>query len=303
MSDAAENKRATATSEPSQKNDPIRGALWMLGATTCFAAMAVCIRLLAGKQTAFDITFWRSVFGTLVMLPFMLRGLKAGMFKTRKLPLMGLRAIFTYIAMASYFYAITAINIVDAVALNATIPLWTILLVVLFLPERVGPRRWVATAVGFVGAMVILRPGFQEIGVASVLALGSAFFYAAAGIVVKILSRTEPTARVVFYMNLFLVLIAAIPWAVTWNPPQDWESIVLLVGIGIAGTLAHVCVTNAMSVADASFCAPFDFWRLVLVVFAGWLIFNDPGSLWTWIGGVIVFASAAYVTRREAAAK
>lgn len=298
MSGATEDEALQA-----QKNDPVRGALWMLGATTCFAAMAIFIRMLSGKQTAFDITFWRSVFGTLVMLPFMLRGMKEGMFRTKKLPLMGLRAIFTYIAMATYFYAISAINIVDAVALNATIPLWTILLVVLFLPEKVGPRRWAATAVGFAGAMIILRPGFQEIGVASLLALGSAFFYAAAGIVVKVLSRTEPTARVVFYMNLFLVVIAAIPWAVTWNPPQDWESVLLLIGIGIAGTLAHVCVTIAFRHADASFCAPFDFWRLVLVVFAGWLIFDDPGSVWTWIGGIIVFASAAYVTRREAAAK
>jgi len=288
---------------PVQGNDPVRGAVWMVAATTCFALMAIFIRMLAGKQTAFDITFWRSVFGTLVMLPFMLRGLKEGMFRTRKMPLMSLRAIFTYVAMASYFYAIAEINIVDAVALNATIPLWTILLVVLFLPEKVGPRRWVGTAIGFAGAMVILRPGFQEIGIASLLALGSAFFYAAAGITVKILSRTEPTARIVFYMNLLLVVIAAVPWALSWNPPQDWESVILLVAIGIAGTLAHVCITRAYQVADASFCAPFDFWRLVLVVIAGWLIFDDPGSVWTWVGGIIVFASAAYVTRREALAR
>ncbi len=291
------------SSRPPQDNDPVHGALWMIAATTCFALMAVFIRMLAGKQTAFDITFWRSVFGTLVMLPFMFRGVKESMFRTRKAGLMSLRAIFTYIAMTSYFYAIAEINIVDAVALNATIPLWTILLVVLFLPERVGPRRWAATAIGFAGAMIILRPGFQEIGIASFLALGSAFFYGAAGITVKILSRTEPTVRIVFYTNLFLVTIAAAPWALSWNPPQDWQSIGLLTGIGIVGTLAHVCITRAYRVADASFCAPFDFWRLVLVVLAGWLIFDDPGSLWTWVGGVIVFASAVYITRREALAK
>ena len=281
-------------------NDPIRGALWMLGATTCFAIMAVGIRLLVGRQNAIDIAFWRSVMGVLFLLPFMLRGISSGMFRSRRFPLLGFRAILTYLAMTSYFFALAEMPaMVDAVALNATIPLFTVLLVVFFLPETVGWRRWTATTIGFFGAMIVLRPGFQEIGIPAMLAIGSALFYAGAGVVVKILARTEPTARIVFYMNLFLLMIAAAPAAWRWNLPglNDWP---LLIGIGISGTLAHVCVTRAYQAADASFCAPFDFWRLVLVALAGWIIFGDPGSVWTWIGGALVFASAAYITRREA---
>lgn len=282
------------------ENDPLSGAMWMLGATTCFAVMAVAIRELAGRQNAIDIAFWRSVMGVLFMLPFMLRGMAGGMFKSRRFPLLGFRAILTYVAMTSYFFAIAEMSaMADAVALNATIPLFTVLLAVLFLPETVGWRRWTATAVGFAGAMFVLRPGFQDIGTPALLAVLSAVFYASAGIVVKILARTEPTARIVFYMNLFLLIIAAGPAAWRWNPPapDDWP---LLLAIGISGTLAHVCVTRAYRAADASFVAPFDFWRLVLVVLAGWIFFDDPGSVWTWVGGIIVFASAAYITHREA---
>jgi drug/metabolite transporter (DMT)-like permease len=268
---------------------------------TFFGAMAICIRLLAGQQNAVDIAFWRSVLGTLFLLPFMLRGFNSNMFRTPKLPLFCLRAVLTYFAMIAFFFALANVNIVDTVALNGTIPLWTILFAAFLLPEKVGRRRIIATGVGFLGAMVILRPGFQDISIAMLLALGSAVLYAAAGITVKILARTEPATRIVFYMNFLLLVIAAGPAIYRWNIPS-LEAVPLLLAVGIFGTLAHLCITRAVAVADASFCAPFDFWRLMLAALAGWLLFDEPGSLWTWVGGLIVFASAIYVTRREAIA-
>jgi drug/metabolite transporter (DMT)-like permease len=279
---------------------PFWGATFMICACTCFALMAVCIRYLKDDQTSIDITFWRSLFGTCFMLPFMIRGLRSGVFRTQKLGLMSLRAVFTYIAMVTYFYAIANMSIVDAVALNATIPLFTAVLAAFLLPEIVGIRRWTATLIGFGGALLVVRPGFQELSLSVFFAVGSAVFYAGAGIVVKVLSRTEPTTRIVFYMNLILLLIALVPWAIHWNMPKSWEAVGFLLGIGLSGTLAHICVTRALAAADASFCAPFDFWRLFMVTIFGWLLFEDAGSVWTWIGGVIIFSSAAYITRREA---
>jgi drug/metabolite transporter (DMT)-like permease len=210
-----------------------------------------------------------------------------------------LRAALTYLAMTAYFYAVATINIVDAVALNTTLPLWLTVLAALILSERVGPRRWLATAIGFGGALVILRPGFVAVSPAALLALASAILYAGAAIVVKVLARTEPATRIVFFMNLYLLMIAAGPAAWRWNLP-DWDSVPYLLAIGLAGTLAHVCNTRALAAADASFIAPFDFLRLVMVTLAGWLIFDDPGSVWTWVGAIVVFGSATYITRREA---
>lgn len=278
---------------------PLRGALWMTGAVTCFAVMAVSIRLLEGRQNAIDIAFWRSVIGVSLMFPFMLRGLRQGLFVTRRHGMLFLRAALTYLAMTAYFYAVATINIVDAVALNTTLPLWITVLAALLLRERVGPRRWLATAIGFGGALVILRPGFTAVSPVALLALGSAVFYGAAAIVVKVLARTEPATRIVFFMNLYLLGIAAAPAAWRWNPPS-WDAVPYLLAIGVAGTLAHVCNTRALAAADASFVAPFDFIRLALVTLAGWLIFSDPGSVWTWLGAIVVFGSTTYVTRREA---
>jgi drug/metabolite transporter (DMT)-like permease len=290
--------RATAFAAPPQSG-PFWGALWMTGAVVCFAIMAVSIRLLEGSQNAIDIAFWRSLIGTSLMLPFMLRGARQGLFATRRHGMLFLRAALTYFAMTAYFYAVATINIVDAVALNTTLPLWLTILAALTLGERVGPRRWLATAVGFGGALIILRPGFVEVSPAALLALGSAVFYAGAAIVVKMLARTEPATRIVFFMNLYLLAISVAPAAWRWNLP-DWSAVPYLVAIGLAGTLAHVCNTRALAAADASFIAPFDFIRLVLVTLAGWLIFSDPGGLWTWVGAIIVFGSATYITRREA---
>ncbi len=185
-------------------------------------------------------------------------------------------------------------------ALNATIPLFTAVLAAFLLPEVVGIRRWTATLIGFGGALLVVRPGFQELTLSVFFAVGSAFFYASAAIVVKILGRTEPTTRIVFYMNLVLLLIAVVPWAISWNMPKSWEVVGFLLAIGLSGTLAHILVTRAMAAADASFCAPFDFWRLFMVVIFGWLLFDDAGGVWTWVGGIIIFAAAAYITRREA---
>ena len=131
-------------------NEPIAGAIWMIGATTCFAIMAVAIRVLADRQNAIDIAFWRSLMGVLFLLPFMLRGMRGGMFRSKRFGLLGFRAFLTYLAMTSYFFAIAEMDaMVDAVALNATIPLFTVVLAVFFLPETVGWRRWTATVVGF----------------------------------------------------------------------------------------------------------------------------------------------------------
>lgn len=303
--DGARGADASSTEAVAAKGltGPLWGATFMLLATTCFAGMAVFIRLLKDDQTSIDIVFWRSLFGSAMMLPFMLGGIRSGSFKTGKIGLLGLRSFLTYLATISFFYAIANINLVDAVALNATIPLFTALLAALILPEVVGMRRWVATLIGFGGALIVLRPGFQEIGLPAVGAVVSAFFYACASIVVKILARTESATTVVFYMNLILVAIATIPWAIHWNLPKSNEAWIYLLGVASCGTLAHVFITRALAAADASFCAPFDFNRLFLVTVAGWLIFGDPGTIWTWIGGVVIFAAAAYVTRREALAR
>jgi drug/metabolite transporter (DMT)-like permease len=275
---------------------------WALGAIFFFVAMIVVIRMLAGRIPAGDMAFYRTAFGLLLMLPFLLGG-GAGRvrqrLKTRRLGLYLLRAALTYGAVVSWFYAVTKIPLAEAIALNTTIPIFTTALAVVLLGERVGLVRWASVAAGFAGALVMLRPGFAEISLAALAALGSAVLYAGAGICVKLLARTEPAGRIVFYMNLLVAIAAAGPFVVEGVAPR-WADLPLILAVGGAGTLAHYCQSNAMKRADASFVAPFDFLRLPLGAVAGYALFADRVDPWIWPGASLVFAGVLILARAEA---
>ncbi len=287
---------------PDGADHPVLGALWMTAAMTGFTVMVVLIRTISDTQSAFDIAFYRALVGIVLTIPFLLRGgLGEGLasLKTKRFGLYAVRGLFTYLALVAYVYAVGHMILIDAIALNSTIPLFTVVLATLVLGEKVGVQRWLAIVVGFAGALIILRPGLVEVGLPAILALASAACYGATGIVVKVLSRTEPAARIVFYTNLLLALFAAGPALIFWNPP-GWSEALPLLGIGATANFAHFCMVRAFTAADASFVAPFDFVRLVLVTFAGYFLFGETSSPWVWVGAVVIFASAITITRIEA---
>jgi drug/metabolite transporter (DMT)-like permease len=276
-------------------------ALWALGAMGCFTAMIVMIRYVSDVLTALDIAFYRAVVSVLVMLPVIFRGGMArglGLLKTKRPGLMIARGALTYLALVAWIYAVANMVLADAVALNATIPLWTVILAAVALRERVPLQRWLVIMVGFAGALVILRPGFAEITIAAVAALVSAFFYGSTSVVSKALTRSERTGAIVFYTNLTLAVVSATPALIWWNPP-GWKELPLVIGIGVTGALAHVCITQAYRHGDASFVAPFDFVRLVLITLAGYLLFGEAVSIFVWIGAALVIGSTVYLARVE----
>jgi len=272
-----------------------------LGAIVMFVAMAVFIRALADRLPAGDIAFYRAFFGLLLLLPLVLGGGWARtrrILATRHLALFGLRALFTYLAIVGYFYALTKIPMAEAISLSATLPIFLTAMAALVLGEAVGARRWTAVAIGFVGALVIVRPGLAPVSWAALTALASAVLYAAAGIVVKVLARSEPPGRIVFYMNLFVAALAVAPVLADFTPPR-WSDMPFILAIGATGTAAHFFQSNALKRADASFIAPFDFLRLPLGALCGYIIFDDRPSDWVWIGAALVFAGTMLVTRRS----
>ncbi|HUT49413.1 MAG TPA: DMT family transporter [Alphaproteobacteria bacterium] len=281
---------------------PVRLALWALGAMGCFTAMIVMIRYVSDAMTALDIAFYRAVVSVLVMLPVIFRGGLArgiGQLKTKKPTLMIARGVLTYIALVAWIYAVASMVLADAVALHATIPLWTVLLAALVLGERVSVQRWLVVGIGFAGALVILRPGFAEITWAAIAALASAVFYGGGAAVSKALSRTERVTAIVFYTNLVLVIVSAAPALIWWNPP-GLKELPLVIGIGVTAAMAHICITQAYRLGDASLVAPFDFVRLVLITAAGYLLFGEAVSIFVWFGAALVIGSTIYLTRAEA---
>jgi drug/metabolite transporter (DMT)-like permease len=296
---------ASAASVAAKPFVPWHATAYALGAIVMFVAMAVCIRALANRLPAGDITFYRAFFGLLLLIPLVFGGgwsRARRTLETKRLPLFALRALFTYLAVASYFYALTKVPMAEAISLSTTLPIFMTALAALVLGEAVGMRRWTAVAIGFAGALIIVRPGFAAVSWAALAALGSAALYAAAGIVVKMLSRTEPPGRIVFYMNLMVAVLAAAPVLVDFTAPR-WAEVPFIVAIGATGTAAHFLQSNAFKRADASFVAPFDFLRLPLGALCGWIIFDDKISEWIWLGSALVFAGTLLIVRREGALK
>ena len=276
---------------------PVRAALWMVAASSAFAAMIILIRELTATFDPLQVVFFRNVFGLIAMLPWLAgHGLRA--LRTQRLGLHALRATIGIVSMICWFTALSLMPLAEATALSFTAPIFASVLAVIFLGEVMRLRRWSATAVGLLGTLVILRPDGSSIEAAAMLALASAVLGAASPIFVKIMARTESTGAIVTYMVLFLTPLSLVPALLVWQQPSLVE-LGFAALLGLAGTLGHLCFTRALATADATVVVPFDYLRLPAVALMAWLVFAEVPVIWTWIGGAIIAASSIYMTLRE----
>jgi drug/metabolite transporter (DMT)-like permease len=277
----------------------------MTVASFLFALMNGAIRLLGdGWGSAdgtgmhpFQIAFLRNVFALTFMLPWLMRHGRVGL-RTQRLNMHLWRAAVGLVAMLTWFSAIAYLPLAEAVALNFTVPLFATAGAALFLGEAVRARRWTATAVGFLGVVVILRPGFTEFTPLMTLPVIAAGFMAVSILLVKSLSRTEAPAAIVTYMNLLLTPLSLLPALFVWRWPTLTE-LALGLFIGLCAALAHNAFTRAFVQADASAVMPFDYSRLPFVAVVGYLLFAEVPDGWTWVGAAIIAGAAIYIAQRE----
>jgi len=278
-------------------SDPVQGALYMTAAALCFAVMNVLVRVAGAELHPLQIAFLRNVFALAFMLPWLASvGFQA--LRTERLGLHLWRAFFGLLAMLTWFTSVVILPLGEAVALNFTVPLFATVGAALVLRETVRTRRWTATAVGFLGVLIILRPGFAQLTPAMGLPIVAAVFMACAIMTVKSLSRTENPATVVLYMNLFLAPLSLVPALFVWSWPS-WPVLGTCVALGGCATLAHIALTRAYAKADASAVVPFDYARLPFVAVIAYFVFGETSDLWTWVGAGIIAASSVYIARRE----
>lgn len=276
----------------------LKGALWMIAGAGLFAGLTGMIRYLSQDLHPFEIAFFRNLFGLMIMVPWLMRvGIMR--LRTKRLRLYTWRGLTGTLAMLAWFYAISVMPLADAVALSFTSPLFATAGAALVLAERVGSRRWSATVVGFIGAMLILRPGPGTFEAAALVALFAAAAMATTALMVKELSRTEPVDAVVVYTVVFMTPLTAVPALLVWETP-DWGLVLWLVGLGAVGTIGNIAVTRAFAVAEASAVFPYDFVRLPFVALIGFFAFSEIPDRWTWIGGGVIALSSLYIAHREA---
>ena len=273
-------------------------AFWAVLAAVSFAVMMTSVRHMDGKFDAFEIVIFRALIGVFIVIPLVTKsGLKA--LRTERMPMHIVRTLFALFAMATLYYSLAELAVAQAIALTFLIPLFTTIAAGTVLGERVGIHRWSATLVGFAGAMVIIRPGFVEVSGPVLLVVLSSALYAGAWSSVKILTRTDSAAVTVFWMNVLMLPLAAIPLFWVWVTPSVEDILPLLI-MALSGWSAHFCQARAFASSDASAVMPFDFLRLPLGALFGYLLFAEFIDAWTWTGAVIIFLAGYYITRREA---
>ena len=277
---------------------PAQGALWMAGAAVCFSGMIVLIRLATDLLHPFQVAFFRNAFGLMFMLPWILHS-GLGVLRTRRIGAYSWRAVTGLAAMLSWFLALSMMPLAEAVSLSFTSPLFATMGAALFLGEIVRARRWTATAIGFLGVLVIVRPGLEAVTPAAMLVLLSALAGAVSALLVKSLSRTEPSRAMVTYMTLFLTPLSLVPALFVWQAPS-LTVLGIMLAVGALATVAHLMFTHAMHLADASAVIPLDYLRLPLVALLGWALFGERMDVWSWAGAAIIIASTLYIARREA---
>ncbi len=282
---------------------PLVGVGLMLAAMAILPVIDVFAKKLGEAGLPILIVVWaRALFGGLMTLPFAMRteGMRA--FRPARPLHHLLRAALLFGATFLFFTALKFLPIADALAIFFVNPLVIVILSALVLREIVGPRRWAAVAVGFVGTLIIIRPGMVEVNPGTVFALGSGV---ALG---SYLALTRAMAGAVDAMVLTFqtsaigagVMTLALPFLWQAPSPMQWA---MLASLGVIATLGHVLITKAYEHGEASMLAPLAFTEIVMATILGWWFFGDLPDRWTVLGVTILIASAVYISVRERRAK
>ena len=284
------------------KRPAVRGALWMCAASVMIAISAACIRELSGSYNTFQLVFFRSAVGLLLLAPWMYRTSRLGKLSTKRLPLYLLRTSLSYTGMVCVFYGLANMPIGEVYALLFLVPIITIVMAVLLLKEKAGIEAWIACGVSFVGALVILRPGIIAITIAAIAVLVTAVTYAGTNICIKLLSKTDSPAQITFYGQLIALPLALGPALIVWKTPA-WSDLPLIIALGALQLLAGLFHAYSVRAADARVVQPFNFVRLPASVLIAFILFSELPSHWTWLGAGMIFASSYYVLYKESTNK
>jgi drug/metabolite transporter (DMT)-like permease len=265
-----------------------RGAVFLLGVAVFFAVNSAIIKAMAaGGLHPFQITLARLAIGFLAILPFVWRA-GLGSLRTRHPGIHVLRGIAGSIAM-----------ICGVAALAHVSPLFLVILAVFVLGEVVGWRRWSATAAGFLGVLIMTRPGSGAFEPAALLALVMALGIAVAVVLVKRLPEGETQVSMLFYFSVTALVLCTPPALAVWRAPSGAEAVGLVL-FGLTGIATQALMVAAYRSGEASFLAPFDYTRIVVAGLLGYLVFAEVPDLWTLAGAAVIVASTLYIARREA---
>jgi drug/metabolite transporter (DMT)-like permease len=279
--------------------DSRRGIMLMISGVILFGIMDTAVKLLTQDYDVIQVVWARFLFHFLIFLAFYSRAGLGRIVATRRPGLQVMRSVLLMSATLFFFTALSYLPLADAVSIGFVSPLLVTALSIPFLGEKVGARRWAAIAVGFVGMLIIIRPGMGVMHWAAVLPLGMAMCFSGYQILTRIAGRSEDARTSQIWSPALgaLAMSAIVPFF--WTTPDVWGwSLMLLTGL--AGGLGHFLLIKAYEIAPASTLSPFVYTQLIWMVIFGYLLFGDFPDAFTITGGAIVVGSGIYIFRREA---
>lgn len=273
-------------------SDTVRAALWMIGAIIAFTSMAVAGRAVALELDTFEIMLYRSITGIIVVLVVGRVAGTLGQVNGQQLGLHAARNLAHFTGQNLWFYALPLIPLAQLFALEFTSPIWAILLAPILLGERITTIGKVAAVLGFIGVMTVTRPFETALSSGTVAAALASIGFAFSAILTRKLTRTQTITCIMFWLTLMQAVFGLIgsgydgDIALPSAAATPW-----IILIGLAGLLAHFCLTTALSLAPASVVMPIDFVRLPVIAVVAALVYNESLDPWVFVGAVVIFGA------------
>ena len=273
--------------------------LWMLGTLSSFCLMAVGVRELSGEIHTFQMLFFRSVIGLLVIASILLLRKQTALVKTQRLKLHSTRNVFHFFGQFGWFIGIALMPLANVFALEFTAPIWTLLIAAIFLGESLTRKKVTSLVLALVGVLIILKPGSELFDPVSLVVLMAAFSYAVSYVSTKALTSTEHVLTILFFMNV-IQLPMSLPFAYYYWVTPDAIQWAWLAVIGMTALTAHFCMTHAMKLADASAVVMMDFLRLPLIIIVGVILYQEAFEVSVLVGaGLMLLANLINVSKRR----
>lgn len=276
----------------------LRGILWLVLGAFLFVVVDVFVKMLGRKFDPFQLALFRYAIGWIVLAPIFVR-MGWSNLRTQHIGLHLLRMVLAFAAQLGVFVSVIYMPLADATAFMFTKPLFTTVVAVILISEAVSARRWTATIVGFAGVLVMVRPGSESMDPVALIAIGAAMTFAVANVLIRMLARTEPPNRILFYYHIGGIVAFTGPAIWVWRTPVETEWL-LLIAIGVFTTAGMVCYIRAFSVGEPSAVGPSENLRLIYAALFGYVLFAEVPSIWTGIGAAIIVSSTYYIVRAEA---
>ena len=292
----------TATAPEKTPVAPVlRASMWMVVTLLSFTLMAIAVRELSGEIHSFEIMLFRTLGSLVILLPFVVMA-EPGIWRTARLGTQFSRNIVHFAAQLGWITGIALLPLAEVFAIEFTTPIWASVMAIFMLGERLNRGRVVALVLGFIGIIVILRPGLATIEPGAFAVLGAAVGFAVTLTLTKILTRSDPPLTILLYMSVIQLPMGIALAAFVWTTPDLMQLFWLFV-VGAAGLSAHYCTARALILADQTVVVPIDFMRLPLIVAVGVALYGESAELLVLVGAALIFAGNYYSIFRESLLK